>query len=130
MKASLIRGVTGMVLLAGFASSHGAGQAPVPVNAKTLNNAEVQQALVGKKINSRLSNGTPYSLTFNADGTDIYKESGKDAEKEKWTLENGVVCLFPNAYPKECSQVKQANGELWFVNKDDGSVRYHFTVSP
>ncbi len=130
MKMLGLGGLTGLVLLVCFASSSGGAQAPVPANAKTLNNAEVQQALVGKKINSRLNDGTPYSMTFNADGTDFYSESGKDSAKEKWTLENGVVCLIASGWPTECSHVKQANGELWFVKPEDSTVRYHFTVSP
>lgn len=62
----------------------------------------VQQALVGKKINSRLSNGTPYSLTLMLTAR-TYTRNQVRTPKEKWTLENGVVCLFPNAYPKDVS---------------------------
>lgn len=119
--------VIGTLAFAGFALSVSAGQAPVPANAKTLSNDEVRQALVGKKIHSQLKNGTPYSLAFNADGTDVYRESGQQPANEKWTLKDGVICLIPTGWPMECSNVKAANGELWFVNPDTGLVRYHFT---
>lgn len=124
-----ICGVVGLLGLVVVSCAAGAEQAPVPANAKTLGNDEVRQALVGKRIYSHLKNGVPYSMSFNADGTEVYRESGQPPATEKWTLKDGVVCIYAKDWPVECSNVKAAQGDLWFVNPEDGSIRYHYTYA-
>ena len=54
---------------------------------------------------------------------------GSDTQAERWSVAGGQVCVVSPTYPRECSVVKESNGELWFVDPSNGSVRNHFTVS-
>jgi hypothetical protein len=84
-----------------------------------------------KKLYGKTREGShPYSITFSADGTDVFEMAPNPPEKERWTLENGVVCVIPKGYPTECSHVKTANNEFWFVDPKSGKVNAHLKLTP
>jgi hypothetical protein len=102
---------------------------PVPASATTLDDQQIRSTMMNKKLYGTTRKGDyPYSITFSADGTDVFLMSGSPPEKERWTLTNGVVCVIPKDYPKECSQVKTANNEYWFVDPATKKVNAHLRL--
>jgi len=118
-----------LLYLAGCAGSAGYQPPPVPASAVTLDDQQILSTLMDKKLYGTTREGSrPYSITFSADGTDVFQMSPNLPEKERWTLTNGVVCVMPKDYPKECSQVKTANDEYWFVDPASNKVNSHLRV--
>lgn len=117
-----------LVCLAGCAGSGGGSYQPppVPASAVTLDDQQIHGTLMNRKLYGTTREGShPYSITFSPDGTDVFEMAPNKPEKERWTLENGVVCVMPKGYPTECSQVKTANNEYWFVDPKTGRVNAH-----
>ncbi|MFJ7797180.1 hypothetical protein [Pseudomonas sp. NPDC096950] len=77
-----------------------------------------------------LEGSHPYSINFSSDGTDVFQMAASPPETEHWTLNQGVVCVIPNNYPKECSLVKMANNEYWFVDPVSGKINGHLNSHP
>jgi len=119
-----------LTLLAGCASTSNHEPPPVPPGAVTLNDGQVRDTLVGKKFYGTTRMGYPYSLAFAADGTDVFSMSTEQPVAEKWTLNNGTVCLIMKDYPTECSQVKMAEGAYWFVDPNTGKVNSWLRLNP
>jgi hypothetical protein len=120
-----------MVCLAGCATSSRYEPPPVPASAMTLDDGQIHSTLVGKQFYGTTRQGShPYSIRFLADGIDVFEMAPDAPEKERWTLKDGVVCVIPNKYPTECSQVKVANNEYWFVDPKSGRVNAHLKLAP
>lgn len=116
-----------VLALAGCATSGSDPIKPVPSSAVTLDDAQIRAALVGYKL-SNVSK--PSSLSFNADGSEIFKTSGAEPVKEQWKVNNGILCIESPGYPTECARVKADKNDYWFVSTDSGEVRYQYTRSP
>jgi hypothetical protein len=118
-----------VLCLVGCSSTASYQPPPVPTSAVTLDDQQIRGTLMNKKLYGTTREGSrPYSIIFSADGTDVFLMSPNPAEKEHWTLTNGVVCVMPKDYPKECSQVKTANDEYWFVDPGNGKVNGHLRL--
>lgn len=104
---------------------------PVPASAVTLSDQRILSTLMEKKLyGTTQKGGHPYTITFSADGTDVFHMPPSPPETERWTLSSGVVCVMPRQYPKECSVVKTDNGEYWFVDPGSGKVNAYLKTSP
>ena len=125
--ARLKFGVSTLLLcLAGCATSGGYQPPPVPASAVTLDDEQIHGTLMGKKLYGTSQKGShPYSIIFSPDGTDVFEMPPDKPEKERWTLNEGVVCVIPKGYPTECSQVKVAKDEYWFVDPKSGKINAH-----
>ena len=121
-----------MICLAGCVSNSNTYEPPpVPASAVTLDDGQINGTLVGKKFYGTTREGShPYSISFLPNGIDVFEMTPNAPEKERWTLENGVVCVIPNRYPAECSQVKVANNEYWFVDPKNGRVNAQLKLTP
>lgn len=118
------------LILAGCASSGGSSVKPITQSAVALDDAEIRSALIGNKLKNIGTSGKPYSLSFNADGTEIFKMSGNEPQTERWTVKDGVICFIAPKQPTECYRLKKDNGDYWLVNPDSGAVHFHYTLEP
>ena len=118
------------LVLSGCASSGGDTVKPVSASAVALDDAQVRSTLVGNKLNNVGTSGLPYSLSFNADGTEIFQMSGKQPETEYWTVKDGVICFTSPKIPKECYRLKKDKDDYWLVHPQTGAVHYHYTLTP
>jgi hypothetical protein len=118
------------LVLSGCASSGGNTVKPVSASAVALDDAQVRSTLVGNKLNNVGTSGLPYSLSFNADGTEIFQMSGKQPETEYWTVKDGVICFTSPKIPKECYRLKKDKDDYWLVHPQTGAVHYHYTLTP
>ncbi|MDI3394479.1 hypothetical protein QLG10_18765 [Pseudomonas sp. V98_8] len=97
----------------------------------TLNDEQIHSTMMGKKLYGTTRQGNhPYSISFFPDGTDVFEMAPNPPEKERWTLNKGVVCIIPKNYPTECSKVKVADNEYWFVDPKSGKVNAHLKLKP
>ena len=120
-----------LVCLAGCATGVAYQPPPVPASAVTLDDAQIRSELMGKKLYGTTREGSrPYSISFSSDGTDVFEMAPNPPEKERWTLKDGVVCVIPKGYPTECSQVKVADNEYWFVDPANGRINAHLKPRP
>jgi hypothetical protein len=113
--------------LSGCSTSGSDPAKPVPPSAVTLDDAQIRSALIGYKLNNV---SKPSSLSFNADGSEIFKTSGAEPVKEQWKVKDGILCIESPGYPTECVRVKADKSDFWFVNADNGEVLYQYTRSP
>ncbi|MHC8343751.1 hypothetical protein [Pseudomonas sp. RT6P73] len=118
------------LVLSGCASSGGNTVKPVSASAVALDDQQVRSTLVGNKLNNVGTSGLPYSLSFNADGTEIFQMSGKQPETEYWTVKDGVICFTSPTIPKECYRLKKDKDDYWLVHPETGAVHYHYTLTP
>jgi hypothetical protein len=118
------------LVLSGCTSTGGSAVKPVSTSAVALDDAQVRSTLVGNKLNNIGTSGLPYSLSFNADGTEIFTMSGNQPEKEYWTVKDGVICFTSAKNPKECYRLKKDKDDYWLVHPDTGAVHYHYTLTP
>lgn len=118
------------LVLSGCTSSGGNTVKPVSASAVALDDAQVRSTLVGNKLNNVGTSGLPYSLSFNADGTEIFQMSGKQPETEYWTVKDGVICFTSPKIPKECYRLKKDKDDYWLVHPQTGAVHYHYTLTP
>jgi len=116
-----------VLVLSGCATSGSEPMKPVPPSAVTLDDAQIRAALTGYKLNNV---NKPSSLSFNADGSEIFKRSGAEPLTERWKVKDGILCIESPGYPMECARVKADKDDYWFVSTDSGEVRYQFTRSP
>lgn len=120
-----------LVCLAGCATSSRYEPPPVPASAVTLDDGQVQSTLVGKKFYGTTREGShPYTMTFAPNGVEMFQMAPNNPEKEKWTSKDGVVCIEAKGYPTECSRVKVANNEYWFVDPKNARVNAHLKLAP
>ncbi|MDB1114012.1 hypothetical protein [Pseudomonas extremaustralis] len=120
-----------LLYLAGCTTSGAYRPPPVPAAAVTLNDEQIHDTLMGKRLyGTTLEGGHPYSISFSPDGVDVFEMAPNPPEREHWTLNQGVVCVIPKDYPKECSQVKVADNEYWFVDPKSGKVNAHLKLKP
>lgn len=120
-----------LLVLAGCSTSSTYQPPPVPASAVTLNDEQIQGTMMGKKLYGTTRQGNhPYSISFFPDGTDVFEMAPNPPEKERWTLNKGVVCIIPKNYPTECSKVKVADNEYWFVDPKSGKVNAHLKLKP
>ncbi|VVP79472.1 hypothetical protein PS918_02149 [Pseudomonas fluorescens] len=118
------------LILSGCASNAGNTVKPVTASAVALDDDQVRSTLIGNKLNNIGTSGLPYSLSFNADGTDIFKMSGNPPETERWTVKDGVICFTSAKISKECYRLKKDKDDYWLVHPDTGAVHYHYTLTP
>lgn len=118
------------LVLSGCASTGESTVKPVTASAVALDDAQVRSTLVGNKLNNIGTSGLPYSLAFNADGTEIFTMSGHPPEKEYWTVKDGVICFTSAKNPKECYRLKKDKDDYWLVHPQTGAVHYHYTLTP
>lgn len=118
------------LVLSGCASTGEKTVKPVSASAVALDDAKVRSTLIGNKLNNVGPTGLPYSLSFNADGTEIFKLSGNPPETEYWAVNDGVICFTGAKIPKECYRLKKDKDDYWLVHPDTGAVHYHYTLSP
>lgn len=124
----VVCGVT-LAFVAGCASTGPSpGHEGVPTGANTLDDAQIRAALGGNELKTRSKSGQNVSMVFRPDGTEVFT-MGAETQVERWSVAGGQVCVVSPTYPRECSVVKESNGELWFVDPSNGSVRNHFTVT-
>ncbi|VVO29499.1 hypothetical protein [Pseudomonas fluorescens] len=103
---------------------------PVPPSAVTLDDGQARTALVGTRFYGNTRSGHPYSISFFADGTDVFVMPPDAPVTERWALNSGVICIEMKKYPTECSQVKVANNQYWFVDPANGKVNAHLKLTP
>lgn len=103
---------------------------PIPASAVALDDQQVRSTLIGNKLRNIGETGLPYSLSFNADGTEIFKMSGMPAETEYWSVKDGVICFTSAKIAKECYRLKKDKEDYWLVHPETGAVHYHYTLSP
>lgn len=101
---------------------------PVTPSATALDDEQVRSTLIGNKLKNIGPTGLPYSLSFNADGTEILMVSGSQPEVEHWTVKDGVICFTSAKIPKECYRLKKDQEDYWLVKQDTGEVHYHYTL--
>lgn len=118
------------LVLTGCVTSGGQHIKPIPPSAVALDDAQVRSTLIGNKLNNIGTTGLPYSLSFNADGSEIFQMSGNAPEKEYWTVKDGVICFKSVKNPNECYRMKKDQDDYWLVNPDTGAVHYSYTLSP
>lgn len=119
-----------VLALSGCATSGGNTVKPVSPSAVALDDEQVRSTLVGNKLNNIGPSGLPYTLSFNADGTEIFTLSGKPPETEYWTVKEGVICFTSPKIPKECYRLKKDKDDYWLVHPQTGAVHYHYTLTP
>ncbi|WP_408596907.1 hypothetical protein [Pseudomonas sp. PLMAX] len=117
------------LVLSGCASSGGHTIKPVSPSAVALDDDQVRSTLIGNKLHNVGPTGLPYSLSFNADGTEIFKMSGNPPETEHWTVKDGVICFTSPKIPKECYRLKKDKDDYWLVDPQTGAVHYHYTLT-
>ena len=115
--------------LSGCASSGAPTIKPVSPTAVALDDDQVRRTLIGNKLNNVGKTGLPYSLSFNGDGTEIFKMSGNQPETEYWTVNNGVICFTSPKITKECYRLKKDKDDYWLVHPETGAVHYHYTLT-
>jgi len=125
MNLPMIFGFTSALIVAGCASD--SGHSSAPPEAVALTGGQIPGALSGKRFKSVTWKGNPFSMTFNADGTEIFQESGSAPQKERWEIKGDQVCVSSPSYPEECSEVKALGQDLWFVMPGTQKTRNHFT---
>jgi hypothetical protein len=129
MKTYQVVGGITLAFVAGCASTGPSpGHEAVPADSNTLDDAKIAAALTGKELKTRSTSGQNVSMAFRSDGTEVFT-MGSQVQIEQWSVVGGQVCVVSPTYPRECSVVKEAHGELWFIDPSSGSVRNHFTVS-
>lgn len=116
--------------LYGCAPSGGHTVKPVSASAVALDDEQVRSTLIGNKLKNIGPSGLPYSLSFNADGTEIFKMSGNDPETEHWSVKDGVICFTSVKIPHECYRLKKDKDDYWLVDPQTGAVHYHYTLAP
>lgn len=116
--------------LAGCASSGDHIVKPISPSAVALDDAQIRSTLIGNKLKDIAANGNPYSMSFNADGTDIYMMSGSEPQLEHWTVKDGVICFVMPEDPTECYRLKKNRDDYWLVNPDTSEVYYSYTLAP
>ena len=119
-----------VLVLSGCATSGGNTVKPVSPSAVALDDEQVRSTLVGNKLNNIGTSGKPYSLSFNADGTEIFDMAGNPTETEYWTVKDGVICFTSPKIPKECYRLKKDKDDYWLVHPQTGAVHYHYTLTP
>lgn len=119
-----------IALICGCTSSGGTVIKPVASTATALNDEQIRSTLIGHKLHNIGTTGRPYSLSFNADGTEIFQMSGNPPETEHWVVKDGVICFSSVKIPHECYRLKKDQDDYWLVNPDTGAVHYHYTLSP
>jgi hypothetical protein len=117
------------LVLTGCATSGGHTVKPIPPSAVALDDAQIRSTLIGNKLNNIGTSGNPYSLSFNADGTEIFQMSGKSPQTEHWTVKDGVICFIMPKDPTECYRLKKDKDDYWLVKPDTGEVHYSYTLS-
>ncbi|QVW25714.1 hypothetical protein KJF94_09280 [Pseudomonas hormoni] len=118
------------IALGGCASTPQHVIKPVTPAAVALDDAQIRSTLIGHKLNNIGKTGLPYSLSFNADGTEIFALQGNPPETEHWTTKDGVICFTGAKIRKECYRLKKDNDDYWLVYPDTGKVHYHYTLTP
>ena len=117
------------LVLSGCASSGSHTIKPVSPTAVALDDEQVRSTLIGNKLNNVGPSGLPYSLSFNADGTEIFKLSGNPPETEYWAVKDGVICFTSPKIPKEYYRLKKDKDDYWLVDPQTGEVHYHYTLT-
>lgn len=116
--------------LAGCASSGDHIIKPINPSAVALTDVQIRRTLIGNKLKDIASNGNPYSMSFNADGTEIFMISGSQPQVERWTVKDGVICFIVPEDPDECYRLKKDKDDYWLVHPDTGEVYYSYTLAP
>jgi hypothetical protein len=129
MKKTAYAYIVVSLITTGCGSSGGQVIKPVTPTAQTLNDEQIRTTLIGKKLNNIGTTGRPYSLSFNADGTEIFQMSGNPPETEHWVVKDGVLCFSSVKIPHECYLLKKDQEDYWLVNPDTGAVHYHYTLT-
>jgi hypothetical protein len=120
-----------IICLAGCVTTKNYEPPPVPASAVTLDDGQIIGTLVGKKFYGTTREGShPYSMSFAANGVETFEMAPFKPETERWTLKDSVVCIEARGYPTECSHVKVANNEYWFVDAKNGRVNSHLRLQP
>jgi hypothetical protein len=117
------------LVLSGCASSGAPAIKPVSAAAVALDDDQVRRTLIGNKLENVGKTGLPYSLSFNGDGTEIFRLSGNQPETEYWSVNNGVICFTSPKTAKECYRLKKDKDDYWLVHPETGAVHYHYTLS-
>lgn len=118
------------IALGGCASAPQQVIKPVTPTAVALDDAQIHSTLIGHKLNNIGKTGLPYTLSFNADGTEIYTLQGFSPETERWTTKDGVICFTSPKIRKECYRLMKDNDDYWLVYPVSGKVHYHYTLTP
>ena len=66
---------------------------PAPANAKPLSGEQIQQTLVGQKLESRTEKGERFWQILNRGGTANIKIADYPEYEGAWTLEGDVICV-------------------------------------
>lgn len=115
------------LVLSGCAASGTNPVKPTPPSAVALNDAQIRSALVGNKLTNIKK---PSSMSFNADGTELFSGADGYSATEDWTVKDGVLCIAAKGFPTECHRVKADNKDYWFTDPDSGEVKSQYTLTP
>ncbi len=117
-----------VLAVAGCASTSINEPPPLPPGAAALDDAQARDALVGKTFSGTSRKGHPYTISFRANGTDVFTMPPAAPETEHWTMTNGLLCIDMKSLPKECSRVNVMNNQYWLVDPSSGKVNNHLKL--
>ena len=102
--------------------------APPPPGARQLSGAEIQQALIGRKLTSVTAQGYDFWQTLNADGTAKIQIAKDPVEKGNWKVAGDVICVNYEQYGEECSTAHSDGVSVWLVDLTKKTTNNKFSV--
>jgi hypothetical protein len=93
----------------------GSPSKPQPQPIRSLSDAEIRSAIVGKTFQYTRADGNGF-VTYSADGTFAYQDDVKGAGSGQWSASGGRFCESFGAAPLDCGEFK-TTGDAYFAAK-------------
>lgn len=119
------------LVLAGCSSGQRAtddSHSPAPASAQPLSGAQIQQAMVGRKLESRTAKGEPFWQTLSPGGAAIIKIADYSEAKGNWTISGDVICVTYKEYGEECNTVRSDGASIWLIDEQKKTTNNKFTL--
>ena len=119
------------LFLAGCSSStHTPNDAhsPAPTSAKQLGGDEIQQVLIGRKLQSRTEKGDSFWETLSPGGAAAIKIADYPEAKGSWTIAGDVICVTYKEYGKECNTVRSDGVSIWLIDESKKTTNNKFSA--
>lgn len=102
--------------------------APAPTSARQLRGDEIQQVLIGRKLQSVTEKGEAFWETLSPGGAASIKIADYPEAKGNWTVAGDLICITYKEYGKECNTVRSDGVSVWMIDEVKKTTNNKFSV--